>query len=57
MMDPVPLDAELVERFKDKTMAIVGYETDQAMSFRNTHCSFQSPIIAYHPILSTGVQN
>ena len=56
-MDPVPLDAELVERFKDKTMAIVGYETDQAMSFRNTHCSFQSPIIAYHPILSTGVQN
>ena len=30
MMDPVPLDADLVERFKDKTMAIVGYETDQA---------------------------
>ena len=29
-MDPVPLDADLVERFKDKTMAIVGYETDQA---------------------------
>ena len=30
MMDPVPLNADLVERFKDKTMAIVGYETDQA---------------------------
>ena len=29
MMDPVPLDRKLVERFKDKTMAIVGYETDQ----------------------------
>ena len=29
MMDPVPLDPDLVARFKDKTMAIVGYETDQ----------------------------
>ena len=29
MMDPVPLDANLVSRFKDKTMAIVGYESDQ----------------------------
>ena len=29
MMDPVPLDPELVARFKDKTMAIVGYESDQ----------------------------
>ena len=28
-MDPVPLDPDLVARFKDKTMAIVGYETDQ----------------------------
>ena len=28
-MDPVPLDPALVERFKEKTMAIVGYETDQ----------------------------
>ena len=29
MMDPVPLDKDLVERFDDKTMAVVGYETDQ----------------------------
>ena len=29
MMDPVPLDPNLVSRFKDKTMAIVGYESDQ----------------------------
>ena len=29
MMDPVPLEKKLVERFKDKTMAVVGYETDQ----------------------------
>ena len=43
MMDPVPLDAELVSRFKDKTMAIVGYETDQASIL--TFCSFNSPII------------
>ena len=29
MMDPVPLKKQLVERFKDQTMAVVGYETDQ----------------------------
>ena len=29
MMDPVPLDDSLIARFKDKTMAIVGYESDQ----------------------------
>merc|ERR1719369_1390948 len=29
MMDPVPLDEKLVERFAGKTMAIIGYETDQ----------------------------
>ena len=29
MMDPVPLEKSLVNRFKDKTMAIIGYETDQ----------------------------
>jgi len=29
MMDPVPLNEKLVERFNDKTMAIVGYEVDQ----------------------------
>merc|ERR1719167_222303 len=31
MMDPVPLDEKLVERFAGKTMAIIGYETDQVM--------------------------
>merc|ERR1711953_1139632 len=31
MMDPVPLDSGLVARFKGKTMALVGYETDQVM--------------------------
>ena len=31
MMDPVPLDPDLVARFKGKTMALVGYETDQVM--------------------------
>ena len=31
MMDPIPLDADLVNRFKDKTMAVVGYETNQAI--------------------------
>ena len=29
MSDPIPLDPDLVARFKDKTMAVVGYETDQ----------------------------
>ena len=32
MMDPVPLDPDLVARFKDKTMAIVGYESDQGQN-------------------------
>ena len=31
MMDPVALDKGLVERFGEKTMAIVGYETDQVL--------------------------
>ena len=31
MMDPVPLGPELVARFAGKTMAVVGYETDQVM--------------------------
>jgi len=31
MMDPVPLDKKLVERFAGKAMAVVGYETDQVM--------------------------
>ena len=30
MMDPIQLDADLVNRFRDKTMAVVGYETNQA---------------------------
>ena len=29
MMDPVPLDQDVVEKFKGKIMAVVGYETDQ----------------------------
>ena len=35
MMDPLPLDDDLVARFKDKTMAIVGYEADQVKLIRN----------------------
>jgi len=31
MMDPIPLDKDIVERFNGKTLAIVGYETDQVM--------------------------
>ena len=31
MMDPVALDKDLVARFKNKTMAVVGYETDQVI--------------------------
>ena len=38
MMDPVPLKKQLVERFKDKTMAVVGYETDQVF-YRNIRIS------------------
>ena len=34
MMDPVPLDKELVERFAGKAMAVVGYETDQVLVIR-----------------------
>merc|ERR1719288_283266 len=35
MMDPVPLDPDLVARVKGKTMALVGYETDQVMRTAN----------------------
>ena len=31
MMDPVPLDKEIVDKFHGKTMAVIGYETDQVM--------------------------
>ena len=31
MMDPVPLDPDLVAKFNDKTMAIVGYESNQVL--------------------------
>ena len=31
MMDPVPLDQDIIDQFKGKTLAIVGYETDQVM--------------------------
>ena len=29
MMDPVPLDKDIVDKFSGKIMAVVGYETDQ----------------------------
>ena len=31
MMDPVPMEKDLVARFQGKTMAIVGYESDQVI--------------------------
>ena len=34
MMDAVPIDPDLVARFKDKTMAIVGYESDQVLTIK-----------------------
>ena len=37
MSDPIPLDPDLVARFKDKTMAVVGYETDQVQSMIFDH--------------------
>ena len=40
-MDPVPLDAKLVEKFRDKVMAIVGFEVDQVKKKQPgcAHCS------------------
>ena len=29
MMDPVPLDKDVIDKFSGKIMAVVGYETDQ----------------------------
>ena len=29
MMDPVPLDKDVVDKFSGKIMAVIGYETDQ----------------------------
>jgi len=37
MMDPVPMDKDLVARFQGKTMAIVGYETDQVIVTEGQH--------------------
>ena len=46
MMDPVPLEKNLVDRFKDKTMAVIGYEMDQVDGSRVLkHCDL---IIDYH---------
>ena len=45
MSDPIPLDPDLVARFKDKTMAVVGYETDQVQSMIFNNSSF---ISKYH---------
>ena len=39
-MDPVPLDKDIVDQFKGKTMAVVGYETDQVIEiffFQDQH--------------------
>ena len=41
-MDPVPLDKDLAARFKDKTMAIVGYETDQVVACKKLNAFFCS---------------
>ena len=54
-MDPVPLDAELVQRFKDKTMAIVGYETDQESIY--TVVVSHPLFISCNTIFSTGDEN
>ena len=40
MMDPVPLDKDIVDQFKGKTMAVVGYETDQVIEI-STFIFFQ----------------
>ena len=37
MMDPVPMNKDLVARFQGKTMAIVGYETDQVIVTEGQH--------------------
>ena len=29
MMDPIPIDPDIVARYANKTMAVVGYETNQ----------------------------
>ena len=29
MMDPIPIDSDIVARYGNKTMAVVGYETNQ----------------------------
>ena len=31
MMDPVPLDKDVVDKFSGKIMAVIGYETDQVI--------------------------
>ena len=53
MSDPIPLDPDLVARFKDKTMAVVGYETDQVQSMIFDHSKVSSQSI----IFLTGFQN
>ena len=33
MMDPIPIDPKLVSRYANKTMAVVGYETNQVLKW------------------------
>jgi hypothetical protein len=41
MMDPVPLDSQLVDRFRGKVMAIVGFEADQVSNIIITSLSHE----------------
>ncbi len=43
MMDPIPLPADIVARFANKTIAIVGYEVDQV--YREATGDVPVPII------------
>ena len=36
MMDPIPIDPDIVARYANKTMAVVGYETNQVWLTVNT---------------------
>ena len=51
MMDPVPLDDALIARFKDKTMAIVGYESDQVHYWDQKSVIYHMKIICIYSIV------
>ena len=47
MMDPVPLPQHVVDSFKGKIMAVVGYETDQVScdwwrAYNHHYCAYMS---------------